>query len=220
MKRTTTIWLVILIVFLCGIGALIYWQWNTITAVWYAFQYTPEQTQQLEQQNQQVMQEIADQFPGVDVSLLPDEAREMLSKGELSEETAAAIITGKITWEEVKVNPSAAAVLEEPSHVDDIVARIYVLRSGYTGRVDSLIAQALADYRANKGTESELMTQYVGKGYALEAECDAQIEALLSELSAELKRTGGDMGLVSQIRTAYQQEKSLKKAAIIAKYKK
>ena len=64
------------------------------------------------------------------------------------------------------------------------------------------------------------MTKYICLGYALDGECNGKMESILSELQKELKRTGGDASLVSQIRSAYQTEKSLKKAAIIEKYQK
>ena len=95
-----------------------------------------------------------------------------------------------------------------------------MLRASYTGKIDGLVGQALSDYRAKKGTKSALISRYVSMGYALEGECDAQMEALLSELQTELKRTGEDSSLIGKIRSAYQTEKSLKKASIIEKSQK
>lgn len=223
MKKKTKIFLIILLVLICGIAALVWWQWNNITAIRLALQYTAEEQAAMEQETDQLIKDISEQFSGVDFSLLPQEGQEMLSRGEISEEDAVAVLTGQTTWETVKNNSGEATTPttgEQPSRVDDIIAKIYVLRSSYTGRIDSLVGQALADYRAKKGTKSELMSQYISLGYQLEAECDAKMEALLSELQSELKRTGGDTSLVSRIRSAYQTEKSLKKAAIIEKYQK
>lgn len=223
MKRKTVICLVILGILLLFIGGVIYWQWNNINAIRFALQYSKEEQAAMEQETNKIMEDISGQFSGVDFSALPEEAEEQLSKGELPEEDAVAILTGKTTWEEVKSRQGTSEVksyTSAPSRVDEIIARIYVLRSGYTGKIDSLVGQALSDYRAKKGTKSELMSKYIGLGYALEGECDGKMEALLSELQNELKRTGGDASLVSQIRSAYQTEKSLKKAAIIEKYQK
>lgn len=223
MKQKTVVWLVILVMVLVLIAGFVWWQWNNITAIHYALQYTIEEQAAMEQETNKIIENISEQFSGVDFSRLPEEAREMLSKGELSEEDAIAILTGKITWEELKNNPgtiSSDASKFQFSRVDEMIAQIYVLRSGYTGKIDGLVGQALADYRAKKGTKSELISKYIGLGNALEDECDSKMEALLWELQRELKRTGGDTALVSQIRSAYQTEKSLKKAAIIEKYQK
>ena len=223
MKRKTAVWLMILAVLLVSIGLLIWWQWNNIAALRYAIGYTTEQKQELIKQTDEVIKDVAKSFSGVDWELLSEEAKEQLAKGELAEETAVAILTGQLSWEEYqqsKETPDHVPVYSKPSRVDDIIAKIYVLRASYTGKIDALVGQALADYRAKKGTKSELISRYVSMGYALEGECDGQMEALLSELQRELKRTGGDEGFISKIRSAYRTEKSLKKASIIEKYQK
>lgn len=223
MKRKTAVWLMILAVLLVLIGLLIWWQWNNITALRYAIGYTTEQKQELIKQTDEVIKDVAKSFSDVDWELLSEEAKEQLAKGELAEETAVAILTGQLSWEEYqqsKETPDHMPVYSKPSRVDDIIAKIYVLRASYTGKIDALVGQALADYRAKKGTKSELISRYVSMGYGLEGECDGQMEALLSELQRELKRTGGDEGLISKIRSAYRTEKSLKKASIIEKYQK
>lgn len=222
MKRKTVIWLVVLAIFLLLIGGLVFWQWSNITAIRFALQYSREEQAAMERETNKIIENISERFSGVDFSALPEEAKEQLSSGELSEEDAVSVLTGKVTWEEVKNKQTTTGEVSavQPSRVDEIIAQIYVLRSGYTGKIDSLVGQALSDYRAKKGTKSELMTKYIGLGYALEGECNGKMEALLSELQKELKRTGGDASLVSQIRSAYQTEKSLKKAAIIEKYQK
>ena len=223
MKRKTAVLLIVLSVLLIGIGLLVWWQWNNLTAIRYAMQYTAEQKQEMAEKNEAVMKELTETFSGVDFGLLPEEAKTQLSNGELSEETAVAILTGKLTWEEyqnIETKESREQISAQPSRVDDIIAKIYVLRASYTGKIDGLVGQALSDYRAKKGTKSELISRYVSMGYALEGECDAQMEALLSELQTELKRTGEDSSLIGKIRSAYQSEKSLKKASIIEKYQK
>ena len=223
MKRKTAVLLIVLAVLLIGIGLLVWWQWNNLTAIRYAMQYTAEQKQEMAEKNEAVMKELTETFSGVDFGLLPEEAKTQLSNGELSEETAVAILTGKLTWEEYRAKETTANGTQtpvQPSRVDDIIAKIYVLRASYTGKIDGLVGQALSDYRAKKGTKSELISRYVSMGYALEGECDAQMKALLSELQTELKRTGEDSSLIGKIRSAYQTEKSLKKASIIEKYQK
>ena len=213
----------ILIVLAIGIVLLVKWQWNNILALHYATSYSQEELQQLRSENEKLVQEVYKQFPDVDLSRLPEEASELLQNGELSSETAVAILTGKITWEDyqdqekpVGEQSSSASA----SRVDDIIARIYVLRSGYVGKLDSLVSQALEEYRSGSVSKTDLISKYVGIGYGLEGECNTKMEALLSELSAELSKTGGDFSLVDTVRRTYQSEKSIKKAEMIAKYQK
>ena len=225
MKRKTLVFILIFLFLVALFLGVACWQWNNITAFRYAVTYTPEEQQELAKEAEQVLQRISDEYADVDFSKLPEEGIEMLAKGELSEEVAVAVMTGKLTWEEAKEQPLTVPATDEASNVEaskveSILARIYALRSSYTGRIDALVGQAISDYTAKKGTKSQLMAKYIGLGHGLEGECDAQMEALLSELSKELKRTGGDLSLISEIRSAYQTEKSLKKAEIIGKYQK
>ena len=62
------------------------------------------------------------------------------------------------------------------------------------------------------------MNRYLDRGEALEAECDARLEALLSDMTAQLKADGGDLSLVEDARALYIQEKKIRKAELYRKY--
>ena len=104
--------------------------------------------------------------------------------------------------------------------LQELLARVYLLRSSFTGQIDGLVEQAKAEVIAsgNKDNVFALASKFIGMGNSLEAQCDAQMESLLGEISAELQRTGGDTGIVGEIRSAYENEKSIKKAALLDKY--
>lgn len=110
--------------------------------------------------------------------------------------------------------------MKQSSRLQELIAKIYVLRSTYIGRIDALVNQARHEYYQDKSRKSELEGKYLRIGSGMEKECDAQMEALISEIHAELIRTGGDLSLIDEIRSVYAQEKSAKKAALIAKYAK
>ena len=55
-------------------------------------------------------------------------------------------------------------------------------------------------------------------GNALEVECDAEMEALIEELRASLVASGQSTAIISEIRATYEEEKRLKKAALIDRY--
>lgn len=110
--------------------------------------------------------------------------------------------------------------VKQSSALQDLIAKIYVLRSTYIGKLDATIAQAKKEYSADKSRKSELKGKYLRIGSNMEKECDAQMEALISQIHAELVRTGGDLSLIDEIRAVYEQEKSAKKAALIARYAK
>lgn len=230
-KKWPWILLSIFLVLVIGVTILVKWQWNNIVALYYASVYTPEQLQQMQIENEAVMQEICDRVSNVDFSRLPEEAQKMLQAGELSEEDAIAILTGQLVWEEfleggtladggTEVTESGGDSSNSPSRVDEIIAKMYVLRSGYMGKLDSLVSQAWSEYKKGGISKQDLINKYLNIGYGLEGECDGQMEALLTALQSELSRTGGDATLINDIRNTYLSQKSIKKAEIIAKYQK
>ncbi len=223
-KRKKWPWILagILLIVLIITAVLVKWQWNNILALHYAASYSEEELDRMKNENEKLVQEAYRQFSEVDFTRLPEEAQEQLQTGELSEETAVAILTGKTTWEEYRSTQEAPAdvVTYSPGHTDDIIAKIYVLRSSYVGKLDSLVNQAWREYRSGSITKSDLISKYVGIGYGLEAECDGKMEALLSQLSDALSAGGEDQSLVDTVRRTYQSEKSIKKAEMIAKYRK
>lgn len=121
--------------------------------------------------------------------------------------------------EKVATNTSGQNVANSaPSRVDEIIAQMYVLRSGYMGQLDGLVVQGWREYIRGEISKQGAISKYIGIGNSLEGQCDAQMESLLSELQTELVRIGGDTGLIGQIRQTYQSQKSIKKAEMIAKY--
>lgn len=60
-----------------------------------------------------------------------------------------------------------------------------------------------------------IIDKYAGQLSSLEGSCDSQFNAIVSKIEAELKKTNGDMKLVTKIRSAYAKEKSAKKAAVM-----
>lgn len=60
--------------------------------------------------------------------------------------------------------------------------------------------------------------KYAKLGSELEAECDKKMNSLLGELEKELKATGQSTSIITEIRNLYNEEKAIKKAALIEAY--
>lgn len=215
MKKKKTVILIILAVIIAGLGALIYWQWNNIEALKYFATYSEEERQNKLDENEKAISDILDGMSGIDISRLSDEAVKMLQNGELTEEEAIAIITNKTTLDEIK--SGKATLSNNSSNLETLIAKIYVLRSTYVGKLDSLVSQAYGEYKAG-GDSDAIVDKYIGIASGMEGECDGQIESLLSQIKTELEKTGGDMSLINQIRTTYKNEKSIKKGDLLSKY--
>ena len=139
-------------------------------------------------------------------------------------ETPAAEPSGGETGGSEAAQPTqtqqASAPQEDTGKLKNLLAQVYLMKSNFTGQLDGLIEQAKQEYIAGKGKVSKysIGKRYIGIASGLEAQCDARMDALLGEIKAELQRTGGDTGLVNEIRAVYESEKSAKKAALIEKY--
>lgn len=228
-KKGIIVWSIILVL-LIGIGALLWSQMNNLNALKYAGYSQEERESFLEQNQEEIDKKIQDMMIEP-LNPLTKEQEEMLQRGELSEKDALQIIMGNVAGEKQKSDTIPVDMKKDKketdignnSRIQELIARVYLLRSSFTGQLDGLVAQAKAEYVAQKratgkADKATIASRYIGKGTALEGACDGQMEALLSEISAELKRINGDMSLVGQIRSTYNTEKSVKKAALLHDY--
>ena len=207
-KRGVIVLWSILLAIVIGLGVLAFLQWNNIRAVWVNFRYTPEEQQALLMQNEEDIQKILDELNLSDITPLSIQQEELLNNGMLTEEDALKIIMG---------SKNSA---EENAKIQQLMAKIYLLRSTFVGKLNALESQAKSEYNKSGGNVDlmEFAQKFLRQGAALESQCDAQMEQILAEMKQELLQTGHGTELIAQIRAAYQSEKSVKKAALLGKY--
>ena len=168
-----------------------------------------------------------------DTTLPPDgsdTAVTTVPAGPVGPDTPATSGTSGVTEPAAFTGTTAPAVTTAPAAstvspaVQQIIADIYLLRAEFINKLDALIEEGTAEVNAipkEKRTASvklEFMNRYLDRGEALEAECDARLEALLSDMTAQLKADGGDLSLVEDARALYIQEKKIRKAELYRKY--
>ncbi len=113
---------------------------------------------------------------------------------------------------------------EADKKASESIAKMYVLKSTFESKLEALFNEAKNHYKSltkeqRKESKAELAAKYYSKATALEASCDAQVDTVLKDLEQALKASGESTELVTKIRTAYNEEKSLKKAYYLNKYK-
>ena len=138
--------------------------------------------------------------------------------------------TSAATDPAVPAGTTAAAATTAPAAstvspaVQQIIADIYLLRAEYINKLDLLIAEGLKEVDAipkEKRTltvKLDLMNRYLARGEAMEAECDARLDALLAKMTEQLRADGSDTSLADEARTLYVQEKKLYRDALYRKY--
>ena len=109
--------------------------------------------------------------------------------------------------------------------VAELVAKVYVIKANFTSTLSAFESRIISSYKAlpeeqrTTATKASIVSENMSYVAGLEAQCDAQIKAVTDELSALMKDNGKDTSLVDAIKSAYANEKELKKAYYISLYK-
>ena len=121
---------------------------------------------------------------------------------------------------------SSNAASSDSETAEQIVARytakLYAVRGSYMGRLNGLIDEAKAEYKAlpkeerTKAAQASIISSKIAVGEALEGECDGVVAGILADLEAELNAIGASTAPVGQMRSYYESEKVSQKAAYLA----
>ena len=171
--------------------------------------------------------------------LTPEEAQ-ALNDGNLSEEEVIEILTGKPqTSVEEEPPQSSAGTTSAPSQTEKpkektpeeiseerisaAIAKLYIQKNEYLNRLDKVEARAREEYLSlskeeRKTAKSKMIKAYMPEVSAWETECDDVVEGLIDEIRKELKAAGKSESIADEIKTAYLNEKRLKKAYFINRY--
>ena len=136
-------------------------------------------------------------------------------------EASVPAAAGAVESAEAPAADSLNASAEQPTLEDQLaalLAEIYVMQSEYTTWLEQKYAAAIEEYAALDEDQRTTSAKYnIGMSYMQEAlakedECDARMETILGQISELLTQMGRDQSLVSDIQTAYDEEKAATKA--------
>lgn len=218
--------LIVGLLVLCLAGVFAYLQKDNIEAVLFASRYSAQERKvKVTEKEAELLEKIAEEMPEMQIKPLTEEEENLLKNGEISPEDALQRIMG-VTSPVDRGNPYKAEEKNETpakdqnSRLQELLAKVYLMKASYSGQIDGLVSQAKQEYIAGKGKISKFTIgkKYIGMAGSLEAQCDGQMEAILAQIKEELQKTGGNLSLVDEIRAAYKSEKSAKKAALIEEY--
>ncbi len=238
MKRIKKILLIILLLLAAAIVILGIRYRGYIKAAYYGLKYDADTIVGLIDENDKVYSELGNQLESVTVRDLTDEEKAALESGELTEEEAANIIVTPNVPKVEKPQADDKPEKPQPSEKDTPVknekdydtliaqqiAKMYVLKSQYINYLKSIEQSVIDDYNAlpenqkNATGKRSVIMSYYKKGLSLEAECDAKVEIVLADLEKILIEAGRDKSLISTIRTAYENEKTLQKSYYLSIY--
>lgn len=211
-----------ILVVLVAVGAGAVWHFqNELQAVNYYLRYSQEEQAVLEQENEALLENVLQQA-NLPVEIFNDPSLTAEEIAQKLEEKAQQTGTMLENQQSIGKNDGAEGTLDPSSQNYDaelaaMVGEIYALRTSFVGQLDGLLQQAKAEYGALSPEQREkqknsLASKYIGLAGSLEANCDSQMEAILSRIQKHLKENGGDTSLVKEIRKVYENEKALKKS--------
>lgn len=239
MSKKLLIWLSIIAVLLVIIGWFTYWQWNNITAFVDALRYSNEEVEKKLQENNLAIQQYLQKEENITVREMTEDEVQGLMNGTLTEEEVVRRLTGQEAPveepPETVSKPSESPTTTKPEKptppqapttaqtVAEAIAKLYITKSDYLGRLDAIEAQVRAEYIAlsaedKKGAKQRFLSQYLPTVAAWESECDAAVYGVIAEVREALKANGQAETVADQIESSYLNEKRLKKSYFINRY--
>ena len=238
MKRRKSILCTILVLLAVSLAGLFWWQRDNLKAIHAATQHTSAELEEKLEENQQMIQEAVKAAGEVTVGEISEEDRQAFRDGSMTQEQLVERLTNG-GEEEPREEPASTSRPEsdgtlppEPpkpaentyqKELSALIARVYVLREEYTLALDTMYADAKAEYLAlpaEKRTKTHLLKMargYLSRASALEKECDGKMDEIVRAMEKLLRENNGDLGLVDTVVYTYANEKSLKKSWYMSK---
>ena len=201
-------------------------------------QHTSAELEEKLDENQQMIQEAVKAAGEVTVGEITEEDRQAFRDGSMTQEQLVERLTnggeGEPREEPASTSrpesdgtpppePPKPAENTYQKELSALIARVYVLREEYTLALDTMYADAKAEYLAlpaEKRTKTHLLKMargYLSRASALEKECDGKMDEIVRAMEKLLRENDGDLGLVDTVVYTYANEKSLKKSWYMSK---
>lgn len=238
MKRRKTILCTILVLLAVSLAGLFWWQRDNLKAIHAATQHTSAELEEKLEENQQMIQKAVKAAGEVTVGEITEEDRQAFRDGSMTQEQLVERLTnggeGEPREEPASTSrpesdgtpppePPKPAENTYQKELSALIARVYVLREEYTLALDTMYADAKAEYLAlpaEKRTKTHLLKMargYLSRASALEKECDGKMDEIVRAMEKLLRENDGDLGLVDTVVYTYANEKSLKKSWYMSK---
>jgi len=236
MRKSTKIITIILLALLLRGGWFVYENWNTFEAIIYSLTTTQEDVLRDLERTKRELQDFIDKEENIEVRDLTEEEMKALTEGEMTEEEIIERLTGQVSEPEQsqKPQPNKPSSTQKPAEkpvseserkISELIAKLYVQKGIYLGKLDDIEAKVRAEYLATpnkwgkkKDAKKVLLNKYLPTVAEWEKTCDSVVYGILDEIRVELDKSGKDQAIVNTMKKAYLEEKKLKKSYFINRY--
>lgn len=108
------------------------------------------------------------------------------------------------------------------AQLQEKVNELYAVEATFRGMVDSVVAQAKAEFVAlpkdqrNESNKMAIVTSKAGTLMAQEQQCDAQVSAIVADIRSILQQMGKSTALADEVNSYYENSKANWKAMMMA----
>ena len=239
MKKSTKILITLLIIFIAASAVLFVWQRENIMALVSSLNNSSEDLAvKMDEHRNKVKKEV-EKYVSNPIEDISAEDEQKLLKGELSVEDIAKKYNLPLDYikdeehspdktggtnnnDKPQTAETDTKALDEA--ISSSVSKMYALKAKYVGKLGELERQVIEEYKnlpKDKQTESakrDLLRGIVGQISSYEKKCDDEVNLVLSNLEAELKKHNGDKEIINILKEAYVKEKEVKKAYYLSIY--
>ena len=231
MKSSKKVILSIVAILVVAVGLITVLQWDNIEAIYVAKTHTREEIEEMFDKNAVIRKEAVS---GLNVRELTDGEREAIKNGELNSSQALKRIleteensSSLESVDDADGDDSSKGSLHERDYdaeLAELIGKAYVLEASFSGSIDNLVSSAIAEYKAlpaeqhTDANKFSIGLRYLGTAGSMESSCDQQMATILSQIESVLVVSGGDMKLLDEIKSAYANEKILKKDYYLSLY--
>lgn len=218
-----------LLVLAVGVAWLLLVHGNNLKAVYLALTSDPEQLAQMQQDQQKKQEEVLEQYGLTSPDLqgenqLPEQDQDQTEQPEQSQQPGQTEQPEQSGQPGQSSKPTESQSQEQndqdalQAQLQEQVNKLYQVQATYQGILDGVIASAKQEFRdlpKEKRTQANkisIVQAKMGQLLSYEDSCDAEVEAILSEIQSILKQMGKPNDLVEEIRSYYQSTKANWKA--------
>lgn len=195
-----------------------YVNYDYVESFYFSYKYSKQELEQMMTDNDAVLKQDLETYLGHPIREITDEEIKQIEDGVLTKEE----VIEKIVREELDKTGETS---ENVKNVNYYITELYNLKNEYIGILDAMVISAVNDYKAldksqqTRSKQLEIGANYAKKATQLEAECDAKVAAIVSNIENLLRAEGKSTDIVNTINEAYKTEKTLKRAYYLNMFK-
>ena len=224
--------LLILVIAVLVTGVVVFLNRDKIELIYTGFFMSADELHKKSEKSRAELMETLRRDYGIDSleNILNPEEEEALKNGDMTVEEVRQRAEKIKADRELKRKEKEKLTKEENCliAVENAINEIYVLKSEYLVELSAIEGEIISYYNSlmrQEGMTKSKAKLSVADNYTetmlrFQKKCDDAVESVLYELEATLKENDGDIGVISQIRTEYQNVKNEKMNYYMSRYNK